>query len=315
MVMMMMITHAYACTCHLHDSASGWIIFRKVIAAALVAASIPTATVTIIHWPPVALITWGWPTMTMKARAPINTIVTLPTTHTSREIWWWVSHGDAGWLRWRIRLWRRCRRLLYRLRLLSWRRIWSRFRRLLYRLGLLRWRRRLRSRFRRLLYRLGLLRWRRLGLLRWRRLGLRGRWRRYDLNALNGVTALAAYLFLNLFRGAAHHFDYHRVLLLVVYLVSYFSCSQNSTPPHIYIESTQSFSFSPRCFISNHVKYITTTERVQRERETHEGICIEFSSPSCSSDGTEDQPSAPLSLSPVKKEQIHIKPKSDQPKF
>jgi len=193
MVMMMMITHAYACTYHLHDSASGWIIFRKVIAAALVAASIPTATVTIIHWPPVALITWGWPTMTMKARAPINTIVTLPTTHTSREIWWWVSHGDAGWLRWRIRLWRRCRRLLYRLRLLSWSRIWSRFRRLLYRLG----------------------------LLRWRRLGLRGRWRRYDLNALNGVTALAAYLFLNLFRGAAHHFDYHRVLLLVVYLVSY----------------------------------------------------------------------------------------------
>jgi hypothetical protein len=103
---------------------------------------------------------------------------------------------------------------------------WLRWRRLVIGLCLFRWRR------------LGIVRWR-LVLLNWRRLGLRGR---YDLNAHNRSTTLAAYLLHNLFGTAAHHFDCHRVLLLVVYLVMYFSRSQNSTPhPQ---KKTQSFSFS-----------------------------------------------------------------------
>jgi hypothetical protein len=65
----------------------------------------------------------------------------------------------------------------------------------------------------------------------------------YDLNALNAITTLAAYLFLNLVWAAAHHFDYHRVFLLVVYLVTYFSRSQNSTP-HRVIENSVLFFFA-----------------------------------------------------------------------
>ena len=46
------------------------------------------------------------------------------------------------------------------------------------------------------------------------------------LNAFNAVTAFADYLFLDLLGTTAHHFDCHRVVLVIVDLVSYFSCSQ-----------------------------------------------------------------------------------------
>jgi hypothetical protein len=54
-------------------------------------------------------------------------------------------------------------------------------------------------------------------------------------------------------------------------------------------------------FTHTHKKY-TQKKRLLREgkRETHEGIYIELSSPSCSSEGTEDQPSATFLLSPLK---------------
>ncbi|PON38128.1 LOW QUALITY PROTEIN: hypothetical protein PanWU01x14_314980 [Parasponia andersonii] len=53
-----------------------------------------------------------------------------------------------------------------------------------------------------------------------------------DLNALNRVSPFAYNLFLNLLRRTANHFDCHCVLLLIVYLVLYFSCSQNQDSIH-----------------------------------------------------------------------------------
>jgi hypothetical protein len=51
-----------------------------------------------------------------------------------------------------------------------------------------------------------------------------------------------------------------------------------------------------------HTQKYTKKKRLLREgkRETHEGIYIELSSPSCSNEGTEDQPSATFLLSPLK---------------
>jgi len=190
---------------HSHDCACRWIFFTKVIAAAHMATPIPTAsTITIIHWPSIVHVTWAWLALALKARSPRTTLRTFRTTRSIRLVNRWAKrYKHRNILRGRGLLFFRLVTLRGELFLLFLRRVQG-----------LRFFRNFISRYRRLLVL-------RLGLLRWRRLGLRGRWRRYDLNALNGVTALAAYLFLNLFRGAAHHFDYHRVLLLVVYLVSY----------------------------------------------------------------------------------------------
>jgi len=46
-----------------------------------------------------------------------------------------------------------------------------------------------------------------------------------DLNARDSSTSFAVYFFLDLFRTATHHSDFHRVFLLVICLVLDFSCS------------------------------------------------------------------------------------------
>jgi hypothetical protein len=103
----------------------------------------------------------------------------------------------------------------------------------------------------------------------------------------------------------------HTTLINTVFCFSSYTWSRISLVHKIqHHRETQSFSFSPCCFDQQPCQTTTKsthtyTERLrererERERETHEGIYIEFSSPSCSSDGTEDQPSAPLLLSPVK---------------
>jgi hypothetical protein len=271
---------------HSHDCASRWIFFTKVITAAHMAITpIPTAsTITIIHWPSIVHVTWAWLALALKARSPRTTLRTFRTTRSIRLVNRWAKrYKHRNILRGRGLLFFRLVTLRGELFLLFLRRVQG-----------LRFFRNFISRYRRLLVS-------GLGFSAGGGLGFGGGGGG-TISMLLMESPPLQRIFSLIFSGEQHTTLITTVFCFSSYTWSRISCSQNSTPPHIYIESTQSFSFSPCCFISNHVKYITTTERVQRERETHEGIYIEFSSPSCSSDGTEDQPSAPLSLSPVKKE-------------
>ena len=170
----------------LHDGASRGIFFTEVITWTHVTTSIPTTAITIINGPSiVAIITWGWPTITRVAWAPTTTLrafsATSPKYRVSQLWWtlrWWTVWWWTLWLCFFWFFFRLFRLFWFFLRLL-------RFFRLFRLLGLLRF-------FRLFLWLLRFFWLRLLNLL--------------DLNALNGRT-LANYLLLNLFRRATYHFD------------------------------------------------------------------------------------------------------------